>query len=230
VLEEGENLIFEYIFNLPNGEVYDYPVIVDQRGELILKNTIPEEVKELVKLENWRCANCPLSNSDYPNCPAAVAVLDIVSHFKNLDSFLNCHVEVIEKRRKISADIDVQLALRSLLGLVLPLTACPHFRFLRHMAINHLPFSSTYETLVRVMGFYLLNEYLETPEQIARLDKLESQYNELNEVNQGLLERISKYESRDAGKNAIIVLDSFLQAFNCEIEFNFDEVKEHLNL
>lgn len=224
------NKIFEYQFNLPNGEVYIYPIVVNKFGQIILKEPIADDVKDVVKLENCRCSNCPLSNSDYPNCPAAEAVLDIVSHFKDLDSFQMCHVEVTENRRKISADVDIQSGLRSLLGLVLPLTACPHFRFLRQMALRHLPFSSSHETLVRVIGFYLLGEYLETPEKVAHLEKLERQYNELNAVNQGLIDRISSYESKDAGRNAIVVLDSFLQAFNCEVEFDFDEIKKHLKI
>ncbi|OIQ20594.1 MAG: hypothetical protein BM556_01260 [Bacteriovorax sp. MedPE-SWde] len=224
----SEDKIFEYIFNLPNGEVYQYPIIVDDSGKLVLKNELDRETKELTRLEYSKCSNCPLKGSECTYCPAASVVMDIISHFKDLDSFAQCHVEVIEKKRRVSTDTDIQSALRSLLGLVLPLSGCPHLTFLKSMALNHLPFSTSRETLVRVMGFHLLGEYLENPERLTKISRLEKLYNELNDVNQGLLGRVSKFEHRDAGKNAFVVLDSFLQIFNCEVEFNFDDIKKSL--
>ena len=46
-----------------------------------------------------------------------------------------------------------------MIGLVLATSQCPWFNRLRSLADSHLPFASIEETLIRVTGNYLLQQY-----------------------------------------------------------------------
>jgi hypothetical protein len=115
----------------------------------------------------------------------------------------------------------------SILGIIMATSNCPIMDFFKPMARFHLPFSTSDETAVRVTSMFLLQQYLEYGNDSAdniNLNKLEQHYNKVNKVNEGILKRISSLGSKDADKNAIIMLHSLSQIFSLEINYSLESI------
>lgn len=196
---------------------------------------IPEvktNLPEWTELEKGKCENCPIMGEPY--CPAAVNIHDMVARTKGNISHEEVKVYVITKDRTIGKKTDLQSALFSLMGIVLATSRCPHFKFLRPMAIFHLPFSNLEETMIRTIGFYLVQKYFnavnngEDPGPIE-LEGLNEHYATLEKVNQGLATRINLAAKGDANKNAIVTLNLFAQMFNMAMRQDFSMIKKYFN-
>ena len=97
---------------------------------------------------------------------------------------------------------------------------------LRPLARQHLPFASAAETLPRVAGWYLLQQYRAAQRGEPadwNLEALSDLYDALQQVNEGLSDRISKLEVRDASHNAVVHLHSFAEL----MRFSLDEEALH---
>ncbi len=54
---------------------------------------------------------------------------------------------------------------------------------------------------------------------------LQKRYEIIEEVNLGIAERLSALENQDAGKNALVILDTFIKMFSLECEQGLDGLK-----
>lgn len=216
-----------YHIEITDSEVHKFKLKFEEGSYLY----IPQVKKDLptwTELEVSKCSNCPIKGEVY--CPAAVNIHDMVSRTNKNISHEEVKVVVQTKDRSYVKKTDLQSALFSLMGIVLATSRCPHFAFLRPMAIFHLPFSNIEDTLVRTIGFYLTNKYFKNLEGQAD-DKIEIKglkelYDQLEAVNRGLGQRINQATKGDANKNAIVTLNLFAQMFDMASRQDFSIIKK----
>lgn len=195
-------MIIRYTFTMDDGVVFSIPVDLNRKKNADELARAPE----WTKLEYHKCPNCPLSKDEVPHCPVAVDISSIVSIFAAIRSYDMCKVEVETEARTYSSRTDAQTALQSLFGLLMGSSTCPVLSQFRPMALQHLPFATFEETLIRTAGNYLIRQYIKaqkTGEGDFNLDGLEKLYEEVGVVNKALKDRVQSAESFDVNINAI---------------------------
>jgi hypothetical protein len=185
-------------------------------------------------LEFHQCPNCPLSAERVKHCPMALNFVPLVELFARLRSYEEVTVQVQTPERVVGKRTTVQVALRSLMGLLAASSACPRVDFLKPMAHFHLPFSSEQETIYRVASGYLLAQYLlrEKGEKAdPKLDGLKARYQELQQVNQAMADRIRhiaddpQIKLADGTINALSLLDVFAQTVPLSIDATLKDLQ-----
>ena len=84
------------------------------------------------------------------------------------------------------------------------------------------------ETVVRSTSFYLLEQHLNEikgNKYSYNLDGLKERYAEIELVNKGIARRIQTISKGDAGKNAIICLNTFAQMISHQIDSEFSSIE-----
>jgi len=145
------NLI--YHFQFPDGHEESLPIGALVAGE------VGADLPPWTRLECEQCANCPLSTADTEYCPMAVRLVPLIELFGKVRSYDEVTARVDSDERTVTKRTSVQRVLRSLMGLLSASSDCPHVDFLKPMAHFHLPFSTTEETVYRVVSTYLLAQY-----------------------------------------------------------------------
>ena len=187
----------------------------------------PQEYPEWTKLDNEQCACCALDNSQHDHCPIALNIAELVEDFKDFFSYDSCLVHCRTPERTYQKSTSVQEGLFSAMGIIMATSNCPTMNIFKPMARFHLPFSTIQETVVRSTSMYLLRQYFEykkggTPD--LDMEKLGQHYENVQDVNKGMLLRISNVAEKDADSNAIIILNSLAQLFSMEIEDKLSSV------
>ena len=202
-----------YSFLFPDGRSRVHEVVLD--AETGRQVSVPLRSHHAwTDLEYEKCKHCPLKPEEHPVCPAARNLAFVVDDFQLEQSFEKVSVEVVTPERIYRKEVPMQAGLSSLVGLIMSPSACPHLDFLRPMARFHLPFSTSKETTVRSVSFYLLRQYFAAKQGckadygLAELQKL---YDAVGEVNLGMAARLRSASESDSHANAIVVLDLFAQ-------------------
>lgn len=183
---------------------------------------------EWTRLDYHQCGHCPLDPAEYRYCPLALKLAWIMPDEGLADSHQAITLEVETPERAYRTQTTLQRALSSLFGLVSALSDCPHTRFLRPMAIFHLPVSMEREALVRVLAFRLLERYIEhrkNPDIPVDLDGLDEAYRNLNRLNRDFLKRL-RHGGSDAPVNALLLLEMLTRELNWELEDELANVAE----
>jgi hypothetical protein len=178
-------------------------------------------------LATKQCPHCPLEAGASPRCPLAASLVDIVEATNDVVSHTPLHAEVVTADRTVGVDTTAAGALRSLLGLVIPTSGCPHAAFFRPMARFHLPFSTRGETLYRVTSMYCLAQHLraERGQDASRdLAPLTHIYENLNLLNRHMADRLRLSCRQDSSINALTLLDCFAQMLPMQLEAPLDEL------
>ena len=197
-----------YDFALEDGETISFEVDPDRAEQPAGAHS---QLPEWTRLEVHRCQNCSLEGDPEARCPPAADAVEIIERFADVRSIEVVDVVVTTPEREIRKRTDVQTALRSLLGLVMATSGCPHSSQLRAMAKHHLPFASTTETLFRTVSTFLLRQYFvwrrgERPDlELAGLREL---YAALQQVNEDFFARVREATARDANLNAVVLLSA----------------------
>ena len=215
----------EILYSLQDGTEQS----VEVRLELSPDNhglVVPDdyEAPPWARLEHCQCSHCPLDPARHGDCPIARNLAYTLPHQDLGASFREIDLRVDNGRREYRTHTTVQRALSSLFGLVCALSDCPHTRFLRPMALFHLPVSTETETLARTVGFYLLGRYLSRRsgnQQPLDLDDLNKAYRDLGELNRCFVARLRQTPS-DGPVNAMILLHVITQDVNWEINDQLD--------
>lgn len=189
----------------------------------------PVVVPEWAKLSFQKCPNCPLREEDSPACPPALRLSEVVPRFADIFSFARVSARVtVPERVYEQADLSLQSALSSLLGVYMVTSGCPVLGTLRPMVRFHLPFASELETITRATSMYLLGQYLVakdggTPDW--SLSTLSANYEATSKVNRAFAARLRAAASKDANVNALIRLDSVARSVHDLIESELDELR-----
>ena len=178
----------------------------------------PESLPKWTELSYHQCSHCPYNQNQKKHCPVAANISHVVGAFKETMSYTVTHVTVIGPDRKYEKTTDLQVALQSLLGLLMAGSDCSHFDFLKNLVPTHLPFSTIEETMNRILGSEL-NKYIQLAKSDAEFSKLtidkisnsiKNNYEPISLVNTFLMERITSITKEgESIQNAIIILSVF---------------------
>lgn len=215
-----------YEFIIDTGEVFTFDIETDQSTHTGREPI--EESAHWTKLDYHKCENCPLNPKEHPHCPVALDIEEVANKFSSLLSWKKAEVWVHTEERSYRKSCDLQTGLRSMLGLMMALSMCPVLSKLKPLAASHLPFSTFQETVSRVVGNYLIRQFLKDKkgtEPDWSLADLKSMYKELVTVNFSMLERIRAACEEDANMNAISIFFSMSSIVNMALEEQLDEME-----
>lgn len=174
----------------------------------------PSPAPAWTALQLHRCSCCPLNPAPEAQCPAALALVDLVGFFGDMLSYTEADVIVTTRQREMRTHTTVQRVLSSLAGLFMATSACPALAFLKPMARFHLPFASRQETLFRSVSTYMLMQHFlhqEGKPCDMELRELQHHYQRVSEVNRHMAARLRDAVQGDANINAVVLLDLFAQ-------------------
>lgn len=218
------NVIYE--LKLQDKTERRYEVDIERRDHMVELNC--GDYPQWAELENHQCENCPLSPTDYKYCPAAVEFVEIAAHFANTASIERADVWVHTAERSYFKNCDMQTMLRSLYGLIMATSACPILNQLKPLAYFHLPFASLEETIHRMVGTYLMGQYMQMHEGKSEPDwelkGIVSLYKELKVVNLALMKRLRQASEEDANINAIQTFISITSIIGGGVDDIIDKV------
>jgi len=188
--------------------------------------------KDWTRLEFHKCPHCTLKQDEYPFCPLAAAIDSIISKTHYLQSYDKVHARVELNNRTISANVTMQQALSSLLGLIIPSSGCPHTIYFRPMSRHHLPFADTEETIYRATTMFLLAQYFIhkhngcIPTDFSHLDRI---YNNVHTVNTQICKRLRDFCKNDSPLNAITILDMLTVSIHSAILHDLDKLEPYFS-
>lgn len=217
----------KYTFKFNNGKTWEYELQFDDTHRYIPKPS--SEMNPWTKLEFHKCSHCPLNETDSPQCPIARNLDQVVEDSKSTLSTERAVVTVETSERTYSKECPSADGLRSLFGLLMASSGCPHLDWLRPLARFHLPFSDTEETLFRVLSLQLLEEFIQNDGTLPGSEcakMIEKRYQEVEKVNHQFVNRIRSYCKADADKNAIAALDVFVQLFGLHFQNDFQSLRK----
>ena len=208
-----------YVFTFADGRKRDYGLVLDTK-DLSLLGKQSDTSPDWTRLGYKQCTCCPLDPTRVSHCSIAVNLADLVEEFKDDASIEMAQVAVYTEDRIYVKKTAVQHGLFSMFGIVMATSGCPIMNIFKPMARYHLPFSTVEETIVRSTAFYLLRQFVNRKrgrEADFDLQALRERYQQVSEVNQGMLARIRHLiDEGDADLNAIVILNSFAQFFELE--------------
>lgn len=204
-------LKYSYHFKFENGIESLFEIFLEPTTLQIIRQS-KKEPAEWTKLENFECVHCPLNKDEYKYCPVAVNLQELIEFFSEKTSFEKVKVTVDTNERSYFKDTDVQSAVGSLIGIIMPASGCPILAKLRPMLRFHLPFATIEETEFRVFAMYALAQFLrhkigKQPDwELKSLVKL---YDDIQKINTNVVSKIAKLEKQDASINSVVVLNNF---------------------
>ncbi len=188
--------------------------------------------KDWTRLEFHKCCHCPLDQREFPFCPLASAIDSIIAKIHSFLSYDKVQARVECRGRTVSADITMQRALSSLLGLIIPASGCPHTKYFRPMSRYHLPFSDTEETIYRATTMFLLAQYFIhkksgcIPTDFSRLDAI---YQNVHVVNTQICKRLRHFCENDSPLNAITILDMLTVSMHSALKHDLDRFETYFS-
>jgi hypothetical protein len=216
----------KYIFQFEDNTKMEFELNFDKSHNLIPKSTA---VKDWTKLDNSKCANCPLNSDDNECCPVARNLDDVVEKTKDKISHAKANIFVQTPERTYIKQTDTQDGLLSLFGVIMASSGCPHLNWFKPLARFHLPFSSIEETMFRVLSMELVSDYFSEDNSKMGADGIQVKYKEVEQVNLDFIERIRNFCKGDADLNAIAALDLFAKLFEFEQATSFKSLKQFFN-
>lgn len=179
-------------------------------------------------LDFHKCSVCPLNSAEHKYCPVALDIEKVTERFSKLISYRKARVRVTSEERVYEKECDVQEGLKSLLGLIMASGECPTLKQLKPMAHFHLPFASVEETIYRTVTSFLLRQYYNHQDgerMDLELDGLAGLYENLQNINRGLLQRISVASEEDANLNAISTLFALSAMVSMTLNEQLEEIR-----
>lgn len=223
-----DTICFEYQFKFSDGSVREFRVEINPDTMIALEDP-NYQPPDWTKLETHQCSHCPYNKADKPYCPVAKSIARVAEAFKADISHTETTVMVKTENRFYGKRTDIQIGLQSLFGLMMATTECSHMDLFKPMARYHLPFSTLDETVVRIIGKYLIAQYLKTQKgQTPALDMQEliDGYANVSIVNRAMIQRVRSISKGDADKNAIIILDGFAALLPMELQSGLETLSK----
>jgi hypothetical protein len=219
---------FYYQFEFTDGNVKGYEIVLSPDTLSLIREPEDQPLADWTYLDFEQCRCCPLTVKAHSRCPIAVNIMELVDNFKDVFSYHDCTVVCETVERKYSKNTSVMEGLSAIFGVIMATSDCPVMEFLKPMARFHLPFATIEETTVRTASMYLLAQYFKYKDQPGMkfdFKILENHYARVQQVNEGLLQRIKSVSSEDADKNAIITLHSLSQFLSMEIDYSLGSLE-----
>ncbi len=209
-------IYYRYHFKFENGTEKIFEIKLDEEN-LSIQNTIPAPLPEWASLNVSKCENCPLSQESVPFCPTAASIVGLTRSFSEVMSIEPAEVMVESSARNYYKKVPAQQGLFSLLGIYMATSGCPVTQKLRPMVRHHLPFSSSSETIYRVLTMYLAAQYYRMRKGLApdwELHDLIRFYEDIQKVNVGFSQRLRQAVKEESLTNAVVMLDTLASLFH----------------
>lgn len=206
-------LSFTYTFIFSNGDTQSIDITLKPDTLELIREPY-ENLPEWTQLDFHKCPNCTLDKEEYPYCPVAASLVDIIDYFKHLVSFEKAEVRVEARERTYLQRIDLQKGVSSMMGIFTVTCGCPILSTLRPMVRFHLPFASLEETMYRWISMYLVRQFFRQKKGCTPdwgLKELTQDLEQIHKVNSSLLKRIKSQRAKDTHINALIILDIFAE-------------------
>jgi hypothetical protein len=213
-----------YGFALPDGSARTLEFDFDPVDFRMLRAPV-ENPPFWTALGFCRCANCPLDEASSPQCPAALQMAPAIEPLKELASYDQVGVTVMEDERTVFAETTAQQAMSSVLGLIMATAGCPWTDRLRPMARFHLPFATEAETVYRSICMFLLAREISGANQPQGFAALEELYRNLHVVNRDMSRRLGAVASTDPARNAMALLDAVTTLVPAALDCSLDELR-----
>jgi len=218
-------------YSLKSADI-DFSVdLIFDKNDFSLLN-LNEGKNDWTRLAFHKCSHCSLDQEESPYCPLARTIDSVIAKIHNLLSYDEVHARVEYKNRVVSADITVQRALSSLLGLIIPASGCPHTRYFRPMARYHQPFADTEEKIYRATTMFLLAQYFIhkncgcIPTDFSRLETI---YNNVHIVNTQICKRLREFCENDSTLNAITILDTLTLSIHSALKHDLQKFESYFS-
>ncbi len=205
-----------------------FTVLLDKTTMVALP---PEESEpqEWTRLSFCQCDICPLEPEDGAQCPVAYNISGLAGKFTDVYSIEQAQMVVTVPEREYSKEGKVTEGLRSLIGVYLATSGCPHMSLLKPMARFHLPFASMMETVYRHVGNYLLWQYCKSNDDTQvpdlTLQGLLEKNDKTNMVNRGICKRLEQVTAADANRNALAILGTIALILQQELNTHLESLK-----
>ena len=222
-----ENLSVYYYLTFPDASQAMFHLQIDPvTFELV--NNIPDALPAWTKLTFHQCSHCPLDAAKYPYCPLAANQVNIVKQIGKFLPYQKVNIEVITSERKMAQETTLQSAFGAIMGLVMPLSGCPHTAFFKPMARFHLPLASAAETMYRAVSMYYMAQYFlhkDGKSVDLNLQGLSQIYENIHIVNAALAERFLAARAQDSSVDAVVQLDIHAMTFLGILEEPLNELR-----
>jgi len=218
---------FKYCFKLKNDQQETFNIQIDAE-KLEMINVSHDDLPEWTKLDFHKCPHCPLSSSRHLNCPLAISLVTVINRFESVLSIDEIELEVITEDRRVIVNTTAQKGISSLLGLLFPISGCPHTAFFKPMVRFHLPLATEEDTIFRAAGMYLLAQYFKRDMGESgdlNLNGLKKMYENLHQINLKIAKRLRDATETDSSINAIVMLDVFTHTLSFVIEDHLESIQ-----
>ena len=214
-----------YRFSFADGQSWRYEFAFDEAHRY--RAPAPTTPRPWTKLDFHQCSHCPLQKESSPHCPVALNLDAVVEDSKATVSHTQATVTVSTPERTYTKQCATQEGIRSLFGLLMASSGCPHLDWLRPLARFHLPFADPDENLFRILSLQCVENFLvASSSSISPDQRIAERYKAVEIVNHAFIERIRSHCEKDADKNAIATLDAFVQLFSYQLEANFSSLRK----
>lgn len=224
-MTNGAAMRIGYSFLFRDGSRKEFDVSLDSGS---LHNAAGDTSPPIwASLRQNQCPSCSLSPDTTPYCPAALQVAHVVASFADCSSFEEVTVTVRTEQRAYTKDVTLQVAVSSLIGLLMATSGCPVMEYLKPMARFHLPFASGEETEFRMVSMYLIAQLKRQARGLPpdwTLEGLKEIYAKVTQINASFAGRLREAASNDANINALVNLDCFAKAAPWVVKTKLNEL------
>jgi len=224
---EKENFTVHYSFTFP--DKHEIRFDLNLNGETLdCMDPQPPDPPQWTRLDYYQCPHCPFSVKTHAHCPLAMRLSSMVGELNQVISFDDVHVEVTTDERFVSLDTSAQKGISSLMGLMMATSGCPHTAFFKPMARFHLPFAQQEETIYRATSMYLLAQYFlkeKGQDPDMTLNGLTRIYENIEELNVAVANRLRAANETDSAVNAVVILDMYAKSCSMVISDSLEEIR-----
>ncbi|HBT44214.1 MAG TPA: hypothetical protein DEB21_20095 [Rhodospirillaceae bacterium] len=225
---DADHMLVRYIIDSEDGsrEMFNLDISLP---EVALTQPDPANLPEWTRLDYHKCQHCPLTKQTHPHCPVAALLVDYSQRVGRMVSYAQVDLTVEQGTTTTTAKVSAQEALRSVLGLVMATSGCPHMSFFRPLARYHVPLADMELTILRAMSFYLVGQYFggkEKPDWDTSFDGLLAIYKNAQEVNKGMADRLRSAQVFTE-LNWLAALDTFAGMMPLTIERSLLKAKAY---
>lgn len=186
------------------------------------------DVPSWALLDYCRCSHCSLPPEEEKACPAAMSILPVIETFGERVSFEEVTVCVEMDGKETSSRTSLQEAIRSLIGLMMTLSTCPAMTMLRPMAYFHLPLGNPQDASFRVIGMYLIGQYIRKQQGLSAdwdMKGLAGIFERIHVANEKISERLQSAAAEDATVNSLVILDVFVHSVDRDLDTDLERWK-----
>ena len=207
-----------YKFSRNNQSFANYEIVITGHGTLHPDCFSNSSSPNWAKLSFNKCPHCPLNDVEHKYCPTSLALNLIGNEWNDVKSYEKIDLEVNLQERKVSAHTTTQVALSSLVGLLMGASECPHLAFFHPLARNHLPLATPEETGARVLKNFLSFNQLYEKSKANLTTQIEDVYQNLETLNRYVSQRLSSAENENLTTQAVVQLDCLTKLVPASIQ------------